>query len=237
MMVESLPIEFYFRPSGEQLINLLSLKVTNQKLPHNIVVEKTLYGNEAEPWKVFNDDDNWQIFDESGRNNTKGMLYVFTKLFSMSANKIARTAGFGTWEGQSKAKDVLKDGGNQVIGSTKTLNFVLNSGSEAVKNGWIMHEYSLRDGSNDYVICRTIREDKKWTKVKVPPIKRGLIAAAEEEKEGQESMRCPEIRTSPHELYTQGTVVNWANHGAFNSATVKALPLRSFATLIISLDH
>ncbi|KAL3510614.1 hypothetical protein ACH5RR_030015 [Cinchona calisaya] len=216
MMVESTPIGFYFRPSGEELINLLSLKVTNQKLPHNTVVEKTLYGNDAEPWKVFNDDDNWQIFDESGRDNTKRILYVFTKLSRMSANKIARTAGFGTWEGQSKAKDVLNDGGDQVIGSMKMLNFVLNSGSEAIKNGWIMHEYSLREGSNDYVICRIIRDDKKWTRVKVPPIKRGLIAAVEEEKEGQESTRCPEIRTSPPELHTQG---------AFNSATVKALPL------------
>ncbi|KAL3536940.1 hypothetical protein ACH5RR_000306 [Cinchona calisaya] len=99
MMIESLPVGFYFRPSGEQLINLLSLKVTNQKLPHNIVVEKTLYGNDAEPWKVFNEDDNWQIFDESGRDDAKRMVYVFTKLSRISASKIARTAGFGTWEG------------------------------------------------------------------------------------------------------------------------------------------
>ncbi|KAL3536941.1 hypothetical protein ACH5RR_000307 [Cinchona calisaya] len=106
----------------------------------------------------------------------------------------------------------------------KMLNFVLNSGSEVVKNGWIMHEYSLRDGSNDYVICRIVRDDKKWTKVKVPPIKRSLVAAAEEENEGQESMRRPEICTNPQELYTEGTMVNWANHCAFYSATIKALP-------------
>ncbi|KAL3510615.1 hypothetical protein ACH5RR_030016 [Cinchona calisaya] len=61
----------------------------------------------------------------------------------MSGRKIARTAGLGTWDGQSKDKDILNDSGEVNIGSMKMLNFVLNSGSEAVKSGWIMHEYSL----------------------------------------------------------------------------------------------
>ncbi|XP_027184294.1 NAC domain-containing protein 30-like [Coffea eugenioides] len=183
------PIGFRFRPTEEEIITLLWLKASNQqKHTTDVVPEKILYGADASPWKLFRDDDvRWQLCDDSGKKHTKRMAYVFTKLSKMSANRTARTAGCGTWEGQAKAQDIPNSRG-EIIGSRKMLSYVLNSGSPQ-GGGWIMHEYSLagslldRIGPTDYVVCRITIDDEKYTEVKkVTEAKQGVNQSG--------SMRC-----------------------------------------------
>ena len=189
-MADIIPIGFRFRPSEEELISLLWLKVTNQLDETDHVKEKILYGEGAEPWDVLGDDDvRWQFCDDSGKGaSTKRMVYVFTKLRKLSAKKTARTAGLGTWDGETKSYPVEGMITGEKIGSRKMLSYVLNFGSIGVKGGWIMHEYSL-DGASlnelnsshniDYVLCRIIKDDSKYTKVK-ESAKKGKVAKEKE---------------------------------------------------------
>ena len=107
-MADNIPIGFRFRPSEEELISLLWLKVTNQLDETDHVKEKILYGDGAEPWDVLGDNDvRWQFYDDSRkRASTKRMVYVFTKLTRLSAKKTARTTGLGTWDGETKSYPV-----------------------------------------------------------------------------------------------------------------------------------
>ncbi|XP_027096284.1 NAC domain-containing protein 30-like [Coffea arabica] len=129
-MVRDCPLGFRFRPTEEELITLLWFKATNQQ-QHitDAVPKKKLYGVDALPWNIFAEDDvRWELSDDSGKKRTKRVTYAVTKLSKISPNKVARTAGSGMWEGQSKGKDVLNSRG-ETIGSIKMLSYVLNSGS------------------------------------------------------------------------------------------------------------
>ncbi|KAL3501844.1 hypothetical protein ACH5RR_036293 [Cinchona calisaya] len=182
MAVEDAPaIGFRFRPTEQELLYLLLIKAAENDFQIDEVEDKTLYGEDAAPWQVFRDDDHWLTFDDCG-NGRKKILYAFTKLTKLSPNKVARIAGSGTWDGETKKTEIL-DFSGQIIGTKKMLSYVLNSGS-ALKGGWIMHEYSLAGAflnqitSTDYVLCRIIWEDSKNTKVKVPARKRVTAVAS-----------------------------------------------------------
>nr|XP_027088509.1 NAC domain-containing protein 91-like [Coffea arabica] len=189
-MADNIPIGFRFRPSEEELIFLLWLKVTNQLDETDHVKKKILYGEGAEPWDVLGDDDVcWQFYDDSGKGaSTKRMVYVFTKLKKLSSKKTARTTSLGTWDEETKSYPVEDMITGEEIGSRRMLSYVLNSGSKGVNGGWIMHEY-LVDGASlnglnsshntDYVPCRTIKDDSKYTKVKESR-KKGKIAKEKE---------------------------------------------------------
>lgn len=180
-MAENYPIGCRFRPAEEELLLLLREKVTNPLFLPDEVKEKTVYGKGASPWDVFADDDlRWEPCDESGKNGNKKMVYVFTELNKLSAKKTSRTAGSGTWDGENKATSIDLIEGCK-IGSRKMFSYVLNSGSQ-MNGSWTMHEYSL-DGAylngidssyhnTNYVICRIIKDDSKFTKVKTPAIKK-----------------------------------------------------------------
>ncbi|XP_027086470.1 NAC domain-containing protein 66-like [Coffea arabica] len=196
-MADNIPIGFHFRPSEEELIFLLWLKVANQLDETDHVKENILYGESAEPWDVLGDDDVcWQFYDDSGKGaSTKRMVCVFTKLKKLSSKKTARTTSLGMWDEETKSYLVEDMITGEKIGSRRMLSYVLNSGSKRVKVGWIMHEY-LVDGASlnglnnshntDYVPCRTIKDDSKYTKVKESR-KKGKIA---KEKEVGNRVRC-----------------------------------------------
>ncbi|KAF7144537.1 hypothetical protein RHSIM_Rhsim04G0194300 [Rhododendron simsii] len=100
----------------------------------------------------------------------KRTIYVFTTLIKASENsdRIARTAGCGSWHGETALEPVLDKKGC-VIGNKRMLCFQITD--ESLKEcHWIMHEYSLPDGNatngkGEYVLCRIKRDDSKDTKI------------------------------------------------------------------------
>ncbi|KAI8561189.1 hypothetical protein RHMOL_Rhmol04G0318700 [Rhododendron molle] len=183
----TIPIGYVFRPTDEELLeDYLEKKATGQPLPCDVVIEREMYGaGDKAPWQVFTDKDPWEICkteDNKGKVKTEGTIYVFTTLIKARKNgdriagksRIARTAGCGTWHGETALEQVLDDEGC-VIGNKRTLCFEITDESGAkdksVNGGhWIMHEYSLPDGNamagkGEYVLCRIKRNDSRDTKI------------------------------------------------------------------------
>ncbi|XP_027088497.1 NAC domain-containing protein 4-like [Coffea eugenioides] len=125
-MADIIPIGFRFRPSEEELISLLWLKVTNQLDETDHIKEKILYSDGAEPWDVLGDNDvRWQFYDDSEKGaSTKRMVYVFAKLTRLSAKKAGRTTGLGTWDGETKSYPVEDMSTGEKIGSRRMLSYV-----------------------------------------------------------------------------------------------------------------
>ncbi|KAL0458951.1 UNVERIFIED_CONTAM: NAC domain-containing protein 60 [Sesamum latifolium] len=170
-----IPPGFHFAPSDQELITFyLSRKAMGLHLPWNPLLEKTIYGETADPWNVFADVP-WHTSVSSGEGkeckNVKSVIYVFTKLSKVSGKiRIARTAGCGTWDGQTGARNIYNNSG-QLIGHMKTFTYTVKNTSPDVRkqrDHWIMHEYSLAGVSlnaelpyKDYVICRITRSSKE----------------------------------------------------------------------------
>ncbi|KAK6132398.1 hypothetical protein DH2020_033837 [Rehmannia glutinosa] len=152
MMMSSdmmIPPGYRFRPTDQQLINhYLLRKAIGLPIPWSIL-EKDLYGENANPWDVFSDvsDSAWDIVKDVNR-----VIYVFTKLSKVNAEKtrIARRAGCGTWEGQTTRK--IFNASKKLIGFMKMFSFKVTKegGSEDRDDHWIMHEYSLAGVSLQY---------------------------------------------------------------------------------------
>lgn len=133
-MANSIPIGCRFRPTEEELISLLWPKITNQLQETDDVKEMTLNGEGASPWRVFGDDNaiHWQIFDENEKKaSTKEMVYVFTKLTKLNDKRTARTAGSGTWEGETK-KTPVENSLQQDASSSYVGNYWFASNSEGM---------------------------------------------------------------------------------------------------------
>ncbi|XP_058185607.1 uncharacterized protein LOC131302830 [Rhododendron vialii] len=159
-----IPTGYVFRPTDEELlIHYLDRKCKHLSLPCNVVFERQIYGvGDKAPWQIFTKDDPW----------TENTVYVYTRLIKVTKNgdRVARTAGCGTWHAETGLECVTDDEGG-VIGSKKTLCFRINNepgviDEEGERRGhWIMHEYSLGDGKSsagkgEYVLCRIRRVDK-----------------------------------------------------------------------------
>ncbi|KAL0435131.1 UNVERIFIED_CONTAM: protein CUP-SHAPED COTYLEDON 1 [Sesamum radiatum] len=170
-----IPPGFHFAPTDQELITFyLSRKAMGLHLPWNPVLEKTIYGETANPWDVFADVP-WDTSDSTGEGkeckNVKSVIYVFTKLSKVSGKtRIARTAGCGTWDGQTGARKIHNNSG-QLIGHMKMFSYTVKNTPPDVRkqrDHWIMHEYSLAGVSlngelpfKDYVICRITRSSKE----------------------------------------------------------------------------
>ncbi|KAL0355014.1 UNVERIFIED_CONTAM: NAC domain-containing protein 2 [Sesamum radiatum] len=176
MMKEMLiiPPGFHFAPTDQELITFyLSGKAMGLQLPWNPILEKTIYGENADPWDVF-DDVQWDTSvvtrEDKESKNVKRVVYVFTKLSKVNGKtRIARTAGSGTWDGQTGARKIYNKS-RQVIGQMKMFTFTAKTPGDGRKqhDHWIMHEYSLAGFSlkcqlkyKDYVICRIARLSKE----------------------------------------------------------------------------
>ncbi|KAI5665169.1 hypothetical protein M9H77_24492 [Catharanthus roseus] len=160
-------IGFRFHPTDEEMLLLLRHKAQGNTINPKLsamIVERDFYSENGTPWIIFKQDDPWQtMVTESGKliKDTK-YLYVITRLKKISAytNNIIRSAGCGTWDGQT-GKNYIKDK-NKIIGFKKMFHFkpkIVEGNNNYGK--WIMHEYHL-DGdflkgisqTNDFVICR-----------------------------------------------------------------------------------
>ncbi|KAL0458954.1 UNVERIFIED_CONTAM: NAC domain-containing protein 60 [Sesamum latifolium] len=153
-----IPPGFHFAPTDQELITFyLSRKAMGLHLPWNPLLEKTIYGETADPWNVFADVP-WHTSVSSGEGkeckNVKSVIYVFTKLSKVSGKiRIARTAGC----------DVYLYGEEYFPRCQKQ------------RDHWIMHEYSLAGVSlnaelpyKDYVICRITRSSKESVRGEFP---------------------------------------------------------------------
>ncbi|KAL0383293.1 UNVERIFIED_CONTAM: protein CUP-SHAPED COTYLEDON 1 [Sesamum calycinum] len=203
MMKETLiiPPGFHFAPTDQELITFyLSRMAMGLQLPWNPILEKTMYGENANPWDVFADvqwDTSVVTREDKESKNVKRVIYVFTKLSKVCGKtRIARTAGSGTWDGQTGARKIYNKSG-QVIGQMKMFTFISKTPGDSRKehDHWIMHEYSLAGVSlncelkyKDYVICRITRSSKE--KSPQQPILRSIP--------GESSSSCSENDSSNH---------------------------------------
>ncbi|KAL2552818.1 NAC domain-containing protein [Forsythia ovata] len=168
-----MPPGYRFEPTDEELIRFyLSEKALGQPLPRSSIVEKELYGDNANQWDVFSDIDPWKMETKFDKNETKSIkktIFVLTKLSKISPKRISRKAGCGLWDGQTGAITINNSQGI-IICSKKMLTFRTKGDSNVTKihGHWIMHEYSLDGVSlinglkfiNDYVICKITRSWK-----------------------------------------------------------------------------
>ncbi|KAK6148035.1 hypothetical protein DH2020_018947 [Rehmannia glutinosa] len=173
-----IPPGFRFRPTDQQLITsyLLRMAMGLPILPWNRILEKDVYGKNADPWVVFSDinDSHWEIHVKESKKIINREIYVFTKLSKVNAEKtrIKRRAGCGTWNGQATRK--IYNESRKLIGFMKTFTYeVMKAGldddtrQEINDDHWIMHEYSLAGiplehelKYKDYVICKITRISK-----------------------------------------------------------------------------
>ncbi|KAI5656650.1 hypothetical protein M9H77_25443 [Catharanthus roseus] len=158
---------FRFHLTNNEMLLLLRHKAQGNIInprPSPMIVERDFYSENSTPWIIFKQDDPWQTMVTEFEKLIKDTkyLYVITRLKKISAsrNNITRTAGCGTWDGQT-GKNYIKDK-NKIIGFKKMFNFkskIIEGNNNFGK--CIMHEYHV-DGdflkgisnTNDYVICR-----------------------------------------------------------------------------------
>ncbi|KAI8532002.1 hypothetical protein RHMOL_Rhmol11G0179300 [Rhododendron molle] len=174
----SVPVGYKFRPTDQELvIDYLRKKSKGaEALPCDVVLERDIYGtgNKA-PWQIFTKNDLWE----------ECSVYVLTKLIKArgSDKRIARTAGCGSWHGETGPEpiyDVQTD--PEPIGYKRMLRFQITNESGAMdesvgKGYWTMHEFSLRPDGNstsstrkqspkgEYVLCRIKRDGSRDTKI------------------------------------------------------------------------
>ncbi|KAF5197711.1 hypothetical protein FRX31_012703 [Thalictrum thalictroides] len=169
-----LPPGYCFCPTKQELLKYyLYNKVVGEDLPvMDAVVEKTLYGREAEEPS--------QIFAGSSEEYLYFLTLINKKFDNVNGKKMNRVAGKGRWEMQSN-HPVYDDPPNEttVIGYDKTFNFYKDAdkkNSKKIKHGnrnskkkrknkgdeisWIMHEYCF-----DYAV--THKQQAEWTICKI----------------------------------------------------------------------
>ncbi|KAG5562877.1 hypothetical protein RHGRI_005569 [Rhododendron griersonianum] len=174
--MSTVPPGYRFRPTNKELLDYLKKKSTNQTLPCDVFIEREIYGaDDKAPWQIFTDEDPWEICrtkdEKTNLWKTEGTIYVFTSLIKGSGKKRPRTAGCGSWHGETALEQVLdmvKDD-ISLIGYKRILCFKISNETGAIdrsvtKGHWIMHEYSLPDGG-DCVLCRIKRDYSKDTKI------------------------------------------------------------------------
>ncbi|KAG8379141.1 hypothetical protein BUALT_Bualt07G0057300 [Buddleja alternifolia] len=177
MTTVMVPEGFRFVPTEEELISSYLLKkAMGLPLPSKHILEKDLYGEKASPWDVLSDVSKayWDLHvpvnhdDEKEIKKVKKTIYVFTRLKRVNGRRgNARSAGCGTWKGQTVGRKICKGSTREEIGLMKMFTFIPNNKAGLIKDHWNMHEYSLSGVSlscdevknnKDYVICRITRE-------------------------------------------------------------------------------
>ncbi|KAI8531997.1 hypothetical protein RHMOL_Rhmol11G0178800 [Rhododendron molle] len=163
----SVPVGYKFRPTDQELvIDYLRKKSKGvEALPCDVIFEREIYetGNKA-PWQIFTKNDPWE----------EGSVYVLIKLIKAhnSDKRIARTAGCGSWHGETGPEPIYDEQTDpEPIGYKRMLRFQITNESGAMdesvgKGYWTMHEFSLRPNGNstsstrkqspkgEYVLCR-----------------------------------------------------------------------------------
>ncbi|XP_017976373.1 PREDICTED: NAC domain-containing protein 19 [Theobroma cacao] len=137
------PMGYRFVPTEEELVlGYLLKKVKGETLPSQAVIDCEIYGDDKEPWKIFN-------------QTSTDKFYVFTKLKKKNGRgrRIDRTAGYGTWKAQNTY--LVMDSKNNHVGFNKLFVFEVkgSDSNNAINGHWLMHEFSLLNDKSDFVLC------------------------------------------------------------------------------------
>ncbi|KAG5564348.1 hypothetical protein RHGRI_000520 [Rhododendron griersonianum] len=202
--MSTVPPGYRFRPTDEELLDFLKQKSKGNAVPCDVVIERQIYGaDDKAPWQIFTDEDPWEICrtkdEKTNLWKTEGMIYVFSSLIKGRGKKRARTAGCGSWHGETALEQVFDMDEDDIsmigykrsmigpskkkrsmIGYKRILCFKISNETGAIdrsvtKGHWIMHEYSL-PGGGECVLCRIKRDDSKDTKIS-PRIGKNVEAA------------------------------------------------------------
>ncbi|XP_058189478.1 NAC domain-containing protein 37-like [Rhododendron vialii] len=167
----SVPAGYMFRPTDQELvIDFLRKKSKGaEALPCNVVFEREIYGtgNKA-PWQIFTKNDPWE----------EGSVYVLTKLIKArsSDKRIARTAGCGSWHGETGPEPIYDEQTGpddeqtdpELIGYKRMLRFQITNElgvmDESMGKGfWTMREFSLQpdDSSRDTKIVKCTKKSTR----------------------------------------------------------------------------
>ncbi|KAK1399322.1 hypothetical protein POM88_009185 [Heracleum sosnowskyi] len=181
MAIDLPPIDFppgyRFYPNDEELlIFYLKPKVNGETLPCDVILEKQIYGDSANPWEVFDDSSTPWIISGGSK-----IVYAFTPLTKVAGSSSGRgskkkenyvkKAGCGNWHGETGREPIME--GNRVIGFRRLLCFEINDIDFCSKNHvdlkkpghWLMHEFVLC-GYENYALCRITVDMSKNLKVK-----------------------------------------------------------------------
>ena len=154
-----LPVGYKLEPTKEELVGyFLRMKDSGQPLPINLYpqfIEYNIYTNH--PFRILCD--TLESRSVNGEVNGLEEGYFFTKPSKVSdnakKNKSRCIKGHGTWQEKEATTPVLDFSGRR-IGNLKYYKFKPDSGSEndsLNKDEWCMHEYSLVDKQDDYVLA------------------------------------------------------------------------------------
>nr|CAD1829347.1 unnamed protein product [Ananas comosus var. bracteatus] len=131
-------------PTDEQLIvHYLRAYAAGQSLRWDHVVEAQVYS--TDPRSLLGDD---------------GEIGYFLTKRTRHGNRVKRTAGRGTWAGQTKKNEIVSAGG-QVIGFKAMFSFCIGDDDDCSKKpskkttGYVMYEYELPSTANQGGIART----------------------------------------------------------------------------------
>ncbi|KAK1399324.1 hypothetical protein POM88_009187 [Heracleum sosnowskyi] len=181
MAIDLPPIDFppgyRFYPNDEELLSFyLKPKVNGETLPCDVILEKQIYGDNANPWEVFDDSSTPWIISGGSK-----IVYAFTPLTKVAGSSsgrgskkkenYAKKAGCGNWHGETGREPIME--GNRVIGFRRLLCFEINDIDFCSKNHvdlnkpghWLMHEFVLC-GYENYALCRITVDMSKNLKVK-----------------------------------------------------------------------
>ncbi|KAF7126751.1 hypothetical protein RHSIM_Rhsim11G0115800 [Rhododendron simsii] len=165
----SVPVGYKFRPTDQELvIESLGSKSNGKALPCDVIFEREIYGTENKAlWQIFTENDPW----------TESSVYVLTKLIKAkgSDKRIARTAGCGSWHGETGPEPIYDQQTSlddeqtdpKLIGYKRMLCFRTIDKSGAMEKGrWIMQEFEQWP-KGEYVLCRIKRryDSKEYTKI------------------------------------------------------------------------
>ncbi|KAK1564804.1 hypothetical protein Q3G72_011977 [Acer saccharum] len=144
-----LAVGMKFHPSDEELVGFYLLnKICTKTESFNdlekvLVNECDLYGCE-EPWQI------WKSYGGVHLKDSEA-LHLFTRLKKVSARRVSRRVGSGTWAGEDGGEKIVV---GDVVGFKKRFRYE-NRHSPQHDGAWIMHEYALFMGpnENDIVLC------------------------------------------------------------------------------------
>ncbi|KAK1367160.1 hypothetical protein POM88_042734 [Heracleum sosnowskyi] len=147
------PAGYHFKPFENELINLyLKPKVLGLNLPCDVVKEKKLYGDGANPWQVF-DPENWILYEVSSGKFEK-IAYAFVNLTKKATNSKSivgkenynKKARCGNLDGQTSRTEI-KDFDGKLFGERRMMSFKINEVFDEEDSSrvghWRMHEYNL----------------------------------------------------------------------------------------------
>uniref|UniRef100_A0A2N9GNL6 NAC domain-containing protein n=1 Tax=Fagus sylvatica TaxID=28930 RepID=A0A2N9GNL6_FAGSY len=194
---KTFPPGYRFCPTDYELVmDYLKLKVLNEPLPWNKMVDVDLYSECPE------------ILTENFPQNGENEWYFFTPRARKyrNGNRPNRAAGDGYWKGIEAERAIISDE-EVVVGFGKTLVFYRGKAPKGDKTNWIMHEYRVNDPPLDKSSDDDMRLDK-WVLCRIYKKVEGKSSETQNEDEAcskplpDDDKKMPKELVDPSNAYT-----------------------------------